>query len=510
MKRTGRATAVVIALSTALVFTGCSASTPETGDAESIVTVARAGDVTTLNADAVASSKEGWETLMLVANSLFAFDSEGTIQPRIAEGFEYNADNTVLTVTLRDDVTFSDGTPVTSADVAFTIENAKEGELQGALYQRIVNIETPDDQTIELTFEAPSSAAIFSLASYAVAIIPEDFGGKTEDEFWQEPVAVGPYKVADWEQGVGITLVRNDEYFGEPASIDRIEFLTVPDANTRLLQLQNGTADIIDAVTTAQIDQITQTDGLSVEEFTAGQNYFFTMNTTGEPFSSPEARRAVSLGIDRESVVEAALGGHGVPGASFVVPTAVGGFAPAFGALYDPAAAKKEMAAAGLEGGFSFELMYTSGDPTVETALQVVQQNLAEIGITVTLAGLDNDAIAAKVEANDWDAYVVNIISEADAGEVLQYYGATNGFYAGEQDIMAQIEAYNAQADADFSGQDGRNAIFADALDLIADTAVQVSIMDPARLWGVSDAVSDVQALNTTGALDFTRLTLAK
>lgn len=509
MKTSGRIAAVVVATGVVMSVAGCAASTPAEESEVSVLTIARAADVTTLNADAVASSREGWETLLLLADSLFAIGPEG-IEPRIADSFEYSNDDKTLSITIKEGVTFSDGTPVTSADVKFSIENAATGELVGASYQTITDIATPDDLTVELTYETASSGAVLTLASYAVAIIPEDFGGATAEEFWQNPVGVGAYTLQEWEQGVGMTLVRNDDYFGTPASVETIEFITVPDANTRLLQLQNGTADIIDSVTTAQADQISATEGFTVFDFAAGANIFLTLNSTKEPFATEELRRAASLGIDRASIVEAALQGLGAPGGSFVVPASVGGFSPAFGSLFDLDAAGDEMAAAGAADGFEFEIMYASGNPEMETALQVVQSSLAKAGITVTLAGLENDAIGAKVEANDWDAYVADIISEADAGEVLMYYGATNGFYAGDQDMMATIQAYYEQANAEFGGQDARNAIFEEALTAIAESALQIALYDPARMWAAADAVGELFPASTTGALDFTRLAVSK
>lgn len=498
-----------VAISVAMLTVGSLAACADQGapvETDDQIVVARAAEVTTLDADAVASSREGWETLGLIADSLFAVDAGGSIVPRLAEGYEFSDDNTVLTVTLRKDVVFSNGTPLTAADVAFTIENAQKGELQGALFANIVEIGQPDDHTIELHYANPSSSSVMDLSSYAVAVIPENFGGVEATAFWLDPVTVGPFMVDSWEQGIGITLKRNDSYYGEAPKVESIKFLAVPDENTRLLQLQNGTVDLIDSVTTAQVGQIESGAGLSVVEFAAGQNVFLTLNSTIAPFDNEAARRAVSLAIDRESVVQAALGGYGEVGGSFVVSSAAGGFSPPFGSKFDLDAARAELAAAGLSDGFEFEIMYAGGASAVDTAMQVIQQNLAEIGVTVTLAGLDNDVIGAKVGANDWNVYVANIIVDTDAGGVLQYYGATNGFYAGHQQTMDEMQSYFEQANNDFSGQDARNAIFQKALDVIAERALQIAVYDPARLWGASDKVAGLVALNTTGAIDFLKI----
>ncbi|MFT4122243.1 MAG: ABC transporter substrate-binding protein [Microbacteriaceae bacterium] len=509
MHRTRIAAAAAALGMVVAVVSGCAGTTSsDTATARTTLVVARAADVTTLNADSVSSSQEGWETLELIADPLFTIDADGTIEPRVAESYSFDTTNTVLTITLRSDAVFSNGDPVTSADVAFTIENAQKGELQGALYADIQAITTPDDQTVVIQYSEASSAAVTNLASYAVSIIPADFAGEDEDAFWQDPITVGAWTIASWDQGSQLTLERNDSYYGTKPTLQEIQFTTVPDENTRLLQLQNGTVDLADGITSASVDQIASDGSLQTVELPAAQDIFFTVNTTSGPMSDEHARRAVSLAIDRSSIVAGALGGHGSVGGSFVVSTAVGGYSPEFGSEYDADEASAELAESAYPDGFDLDLMYSSSISGADAAMQIVQQDLAAVGITATLSALDDDAISAKMDSGDWDTYLANIIADTDAGAVLQYYSATNGFYCGDTSMIATVEGYYEQANADFDGQDARNAIFAQALEAIADSAVQIALYDTVRIWGASAEVQDLTALNTTGAIDFSTVTI--
>src|SRR5690606_17889781 len=106
---------------------------------------------------------------------------------------------------------------------------------------------------------------------------------------------------------------------------------------------------------------------------------------------------------------------------------------------FDLEQAKQEVALSASPGGFTFNVLYDGDSPSgLVSALQVMQEQLAEAGITLVLEGLDPNATAARMAANDWNSTTASITSGGDAGAVLQYYEATNGFFSGEPEVMAR------------------------------------------------------------------------
>lgn len=472
------------------------------GSTDAELTVARRMDVTNLDADAVAAQVEGAESLMLIADGLFGFDHDGKVVPRVAEGYDYSEDHKQLTVKLRDGVVFADGTAVTSKDVKFTLEHAKEGPLEGNLYTSISGIQTPDDQTVVIDYATASSESLLVLAGQGSAVVPADFGGKTAEEFWKKPNTVGPFKLDTWEQGVGMTLARNEKYYGDKPKVAKINFVTVPDENTRLLQLQNGTVDLLDAVTPQQVPQLDTGGQTRAVKFDATRSVFLTFNTTRAPFDNPDVRRAISYAIDREALAKAGFGGLAVPSGSVVTGSAIGGYVPESGVKHDVAAAKAALAKAG-QKDLKLEILYTQGDSSIDASLQIVQDQLKEAGITVTLTAADRPVVVDRQKAKNFDSSVANIISSTDIGTILGYYGATDGFRSYDTAAIEKVTALSAEANADFGGQDARNAIFRKALDLIADDAIQVGLVAPQRLYAAGTRVVDAKAADPTGQIDY-------
>ncbi len=492
---------VGILLSTAAVVS-CS-DAPEAITPPGLV-VARAADVTTLDSDAISTSRQGVETYGLIAQPLYAIDAKGALRPAVAQGHTVSSDHLVWTFVLRQGISFSTGARVTAADVKFTVEHAQKGPLQGELYRGITSIETPDDRTVVLRTAEPDSGLLFDLAGYPAAIIPEDFGGMDERAFWRDPIGTGPFMVDQWEQGRQIRLVPNPHFRGERPALESLTFRPVPDGQTRMLQLRSGQVDIVEDVPYAQVAAVGSDTALRLVELAAPTAVFLTLNTAKPPFDDRRARRAVSLAIDRHQLVQATLLGRGQPAGSFLAASALGGYLPEFGAMSQLDAARDELARSSSPDGFSFEIMYDAADPQFGTAVQVIQANLAELGITATLNGTDRNAVLATYATPNWTAGVANISTAGDVGYVFQFYTATNGFGSGST-MVPEVDRRWQESKRGF--EDGRRlAIYRELVTQIAEDAPQVGLYSPPRLYATRAGVESVGPVDPTGALDFSRI----
>jgi len=487
----------------ALMLTSCASSgTSRDDSAAKTLKVAVSNDIVTLHSDTAQTSRSSWEALNLITEAPLAFRG-ADIQYVIAKSYEWSEDGTVLTLVIHDDIVFSNGAEVTAEDVIFTLENAQAGELGGEIYANIVSMAAPDETTVEITYSAPDSGSLFNLTGFGVGVIPADFAGQPEDEFWQAPIGTGPYMVKDWQPGVALTLEQNPNYRGEKPDAQEITFIPVEDPTTRLLQLQNGTVDIVGDLSVAQVDAVG--GDFEVYSFESGIANSYSMNTTIPPFDDENARRAVSLAIDRDTIVDAALSGYGSPIGAVLVPTFIGDFTPEFGITHDPEAAKAALAKSAYPGGFEFELAFDA-NTDMAVAAQIMQAQLAEVGITATLAGMTREGFAAKREANTWQARSIDLTVEADAGWVVQVYAPTDGLYSGDAEIIAASEVAYAEATANFD-EGGRVKVFQDFFTQVAESAVQIAVFSPARLYAAGSHLSAVQPVAPAdAAIDYRKI----
>jgi peptide/nickel transport system substrate-binding protein len=497
-----RAWAGIALLLSGAAMVSCS-GVPEAAAPAGLV-VALAADVTTLDSDAISTSREATDTYELIAEPLYAIDAKGALRPMVAESHTVSADHLAWTFVLRPDVKFSTGAPVTAADVKFTVEHAQKGPLQGELYQGITSIETPDERTVVLRTAKPDSTLLSDLTGPPVAIIPKDFGGLDEPAFWRDPIGTGPFMVDQWDQGRQIRLVPSPHFRGGKPGLASLTFRPVPDAQTRMLQLRNGQADIVEDVPYAQVAGVRSDTALRLVQLPTPTAVFLTLNTTKPPFDDRHARRAVSLAIDRRQLVQATLLGHGEPAGSFVAASALGGYLPEFGARSDLAAARDELAQSSSPGGFSFEIMYDATDTQAGTAVQVIQANLAELGITAALNGTDRNTVLATYATPDWNAGVAEVDIPGDIGYVFQFYTATNGFGSGSA-LLSEVAQRWQESKLEFE-ESGRLAIYRDLVTRIAEDAPQLGLYSPPRLYATRARVQSVEPVDPTGALDFAKI----
>jgi peptide/nickel transport system substrate-binding protein len=503
MPKSCRVGAVIAALVLcAVAGVSCSAGVAPQRAASTDLVVARADDVTTLDSDAVSTSRVGAETLGLIAETLYALDPQGALRPALAQRYTVSDDGLAWTFVLREGSRFSTGAPVTAADVRFTVEHAQRGALQGELYRGITSIETPDDRTVVLRTDKADSGLLYELADFSASVIPKDFGGLDEQAFWRRPVGSGPFMIDQWELGRQLRLVPNPHHQGPKPALTSLTFHPVPDAQARMLQLRNGQADLVDDVPYAQVAGVQADPALRIVELPSTQAVFLTLNTTKPPFDDRHARRAVSLAIDRDQVVRATLLGHGEPAGGFLTRSglrdeAAGGF----GTRHDLAAAQEELAQS---GRFSFELMYDAADPRFVNAVQVIQAELAELGVTVTLRGADADSVLAAYRTPNWNAGVAQIVAGGDPGYVFQFYVATNGFGSGSA-LIPEVQRRWQDAKQQFD-EGSRLAAYRDLAALIAEDAPQIGLFATPRLYATRAGVQSVELVDPTGALDFTKI----
>jgi peptide/nickel transport system substrate-binding protein len=318
-----------------------------------------------------------------IYRGLLSFGTDGSIQHELAVSHE-RAGETGWKFVLRETV-FHNGAPVTSEDVKATIEQIA-GEkstayLRGAM-QNVERIETPDPRTVVIVMKQPTVTLPLLMASPFAPIVAKSGPGENG-----LPIGAGPYTITSQERGVSIDLAAFDKYYkpGLP-KMKQLRFVAYADENLRVAAVQAGDVDMIEYVPWQSMPQIEADPRLKLTTVD-GPFMALAFNGGAGPFKDARLRRAAALAIRREEIVQAAFFGRGTVLEGIPIPKESEFYNPTLATAwhYDPAAAKKLLAEAGVASGFSCTLLSTAQYGMHKSTAEIVQQHLGEIGIQVTL-----------------------------------------------------------------------------------------------------------------------------
>jgi peptide/nickel transport system substrate-binding protein len=361
---------------------------------------------------------------------LIQYDEKFNPRPWLAERWDLT-DNGV-TFTLRNDVKWHDGRPVTAEDVKFTFDLAKDttsGSLLGAAYLNMVKSATVvDPRTIRFDFVAPHAQA---LDGFWWPPLPKHLlEGVTAAElskhaFNRNPVGSGPFKFGEWRPNQSLRLDMNPQFpeaLGGRPNLDRVVFRIVPEATTMATELFNGTADVIGY--TLQPDQAKQiqqqsSQGVDLRHHPSREFTFIAWNNTRELFRDAAVRRALTMAINRDQIIQALLQGFAVPANGMIPP-----WSPLhtdIGALpFDPNQARQLLQQAGWtdtnndrvldKGGkpLRFVLQVNSANRLHQDMATVIQEQLAAIGVGVEIRTQEFQSLLQQYKAREYDAVLAN------------------------------------------------------------------------------------------------------
>lgn len=397
---------------TVLAVAACSGGSGATsGDQSSAkggdLVIARNGEGVTMNSTSAQFENYSIYVFQQMGESLFTVTDDGkTLKPWLAKGYKQSADELTYTIELRDDVKFHDGKPMTAKDVKFSIDaNTKTGATGwGFVNSAIKKVEAVDDHTVKLNLKYPWAPIIADLSMFSNAIVPENYGGKTAEQFYTAPVLTGPFKWGEWQKGQFIKVVKNDNYWQpDKPSLDSVTWKVVPDANTRKLQLQGGQIDINTTPDWSSFASLKATPGIVAKAFPSTQIDYVAMNTKRKPFNDKNVRRAIAYAIDRQALVKAVLFGNGEAANSMLSPGTPFYNKANEGPTFDIAKAKQELAKSSQPNGFTTTLLIRSGEANHSAVAQILQDSLKKIGITIKIKQLDATANKQARVRSDFD-----------------------------------------------------------------------------------------------------------
>jgi peptide/nickel transport system substrate-binding protein len=364
------------------------AGTPQRGGS---VVIDRTADSESMDKTTVFDNESIW-IFEQIMEPLYTVTKDGkNVEPWLATSYTLSPDKKTYTFKLRPGVKFSNGQTMTSADVKFSIDEArKEDQGWGFLDIAIKDIEAPTPDTVVIHTKYPWSPFLADIALFANGIIPKDYGGETKDQFYTHPIGTGPFMWDHWDKGNELVLKKNPNYWqkGKPY-LDSVTWRYVGDDNTRELQLEGGQAQVDEFPPFQTVDKLKSTPGVTMTLFPSTRTDYMMMNERYAPLADVHVRRAISLAIDRESIIKSVLFGNGTPANSFMPPQVPYYDKTTPGLQYDMAQAKQEMAQSKYPNGFSVEMLLGKGTADEHSYGQIIQQSLQQLGIKVNFKQVD-------------------------------------------------------------------------------------------------------------------------
>lgn len=377
---------------------------------------------------------------MLIFDSLVTHNSHLGFKPGLATSWQEPNPVTYI-FHLHPGVRFSNGKPLTSRDVKWTFESMLNGSLitvKTGAYQSIQSIDTPNPLTVVFHLKHPDNAFIENLSDGAVGIVPYGSG----KNFDLHPIGSGPFEFVSQQYDRNVILKRNPYYWGRKPHIERIRFQVVPDATTRALELEKGSADVeLNALPADMVHELKQDKNLVVDSGLGTDIYYMIFDLHNPTLRHEKVRQAIAYAIDRPLMIKTLFRGQARL-ASSLLPPEHWAWTPTPVYHYDPAKADRLLDEAGFprgRNGIRFHIgLQTSTNETSRLIAMAMQAQLAKVGIIVDLRSFEFATFFADLTHGSFQMAISRWIGGNEHPDIFRYTlaasmmpprGANRGFY---------------------------------------------------------------------------------
>jgi peptide/nickel transport system substrate-binding protein len=332
-------------------------------------------------------------------------------KPILAESYEVTEDGLTYTFHIRKGVMFHDGSELKASDVVFSINRAKDSPPMAAQTTGIANVEDINDYTVVVTLATPLAPFIENMSR--IRIMSELFTNEVGDKVVEKVNGTGPYMLSESVPQQRYVLTAFDDYHSGAKQIKTIIYRVIPDVLTVLSSFEAGEIDVI-SVPSTDWDEVNDIGKYSTYSYTSPGSYFIIMNHERAPFDNVKVRQAINYSIDREAANIMVLDGTGEP-AYGLAPEGIvfGAITPDNKYEYNPDKAKSLLAEAGYPDGLTVGNIKTIGGP-FEKIAQVLQQNLANIGIRAGIEIVEANTYISSATKGDYDIGIMGLTLQPD------------------------------------------------------------------------------------------------
>lgn len=356
---------------------------------------------------------------MMTFNGLTRID-DATLQPVLDLASDYRVENEVDWIfTLKQGVLFHNGEELTAEDVVASLETAKANPSSVNYTKNWESVEALDTYTVKITTPEPYANVLEDLGFHFNWIMPKSLIESGHD-FNEEPIGTGPYKLVEWVSGTSITMEAFEDYFDteRAAKIKNLEFRFIPEGTSRTMALQTGEVDFVWEVNATDVPNLEANADITVAEVESVDNVILFLNNDTK-FQDVNLRRAIAAAINRQDIIDGALRGYGVVNYSSI-SQGYPGSTNEDEIVYDLDQAKAYMEAWGGDPS-TVNMSILVNNETRSTIATIIQSNLAEIGINVSVELLDTSTYFSRWESGDYDAVIASWSPANDLTYVNRY-----------------------------------------------------------------------------------------
>ncbi len=430
-----------------------------------------AGEVSDFDPFSAAGTANGRSITFNIYEGLVKVGPDGGTVPAVASDVQMSEDATTYTFTLREGVTFHNGAAVTTDDVLYSVKKATDSGLPG--YDKIASCEATDDSTIVITLTEPDTGFLVYLTQ---AIIPN--GSDDNGELTLNPIGTGPYKFESYEVQESVTLVKNEDYWGEGGHLDEVIVRFLADQTAQLTNFQGASIDGFGAYggMAEQLEEGTY----NLYDTNSNMVQVLALNNKVAPFDDVRVRQALAYAIDADDIIETVNYGHAVKAGTPVPPSISKYYNADVATAYDKNIdkAKELLEEAGYKDGFTFTVKIADIFPVHVDCAQLMVNELAEIGVTMNIEQVDwNTWLTNVYGGREYEATVVSVDgSTVSPTAFLSRYvsDADNNF------VNFNSPAYDETYKAAVSETDDEKQVelFKEAQQILSDECASVYIED--------------------------------
>lgn len=367
-------------------------------------------------------------------------DTVGSVEPQLAESYAFNADNTEITFKIRKDVKFHNGETLTVDDVVASFHRmaTETAAGSGKDWLDFQGVTATDDTTVVVPLKSPVSVALGYLSTDNCYILSK----KTMEEYGEKinlnPIGTGPFKVINYMQGDRMELERFDDYWDTVPKIKYLNFRFISEASQGLIELETGGADVTLDVAGKDVARVESSEGIKLISGKSVCTDLISFNCTKAPFDNVLVRQAASYAIDKDAIFRGIYFNNGkiahspVTSDTFAFDTDLG-VSPRY--PYDVEKAKELMKQAGYENGVEVEL-FIDDNPTRIAVAEMVQNQLAQVGIKVSIRSQDYATWFSQLYAGEENLFIKGENLAAGDPDKFLFLRGYSGYAGGGTNIM--------------------------------------------------------------------------
>lgn len=415
------------------------ASTP-VPEVKNTIVVAQGSDAKTLDPYDTTDAPAG-RVAATIFDTLVTRDDEGNIAPSLAESWEIEDDRTYI-FNLRKGVKFHNGEEFTAHDVAFSFAQIAKSPHAESVRATIdfANSKVIDDYTFMMKMTEPFGPILNHLGHNVMSIVNEKAYTEAGASVGQKPVGTGPYKFVSWATGDRIMLEANENYWGGAPKVKNLVFRNIPETASRSIEVETGGVDVAIGIQTTELDRLGANPDVTVFRRESPSINFLAFNNSKAPFNNTKVRQAVNMAINKEAIFNVVYQGTGVIATAPMSKVVWAYNEDLVPHEYNPEKAKALLAEVGQEN-LEVTITVDQDQARLDTA-EMVQAQLSEIGVKVTIVPLERGAFIDRVIDGSLEMFGLGWSSPTGDPDYALYSvfhssmhgaGGNMGFYSNEE-----------------------------------------------------------------------------